>query len=131
MIYEDENFMALMDKYPINSGHSLVIPKSHHESLLSMAPSEVGKLYSLVSTISKAVMLAVHADGFSIGQNNGRAANQIIPHVHVHIIPRYTDDTREGKWPSRTVSDIEQLTNTAQKIRSMLHACFDPSLSET
>jgi histidine triad (HIT) family protein len=130
IIYEDENFVALMDKYPINHGHSLVIPRSHHESLLSMTPSEVGKLYSIVSTVSKAVISAVHADGFSIGQNNGRAANQIIPHVHVHIIPRYAGDSREGKWPSRTIGNIQELTITSQKIRSVLLAHSDIRMHE-
>jgi histidine triad (HIT) family protein len=130
IIYEDENFVALMDKYPINHGHSLVIPRSHHESLLSMTPSEVGKLYSMVSTVSKAVISAVHADGFSIGQNNGRAANQIIPHVHVHIIPRYAGDSREGKWPSRTIGTTQELTITSQKIRSVLLAHSDIRLHD-
>jgi histidine triad (HIT) family protein len=130
IIYEDENFIALMDKYPINHGHSLVIPRSHHESLLSMTPSEVGKLYSIVSAVSKAVISAVHADGFSIGQNNGRAANQIIPHVHVHIIPRYAGDSREGKWPSRTIGDPQELTITSQKIRSVLLAHTDIRILE-
>jgi histidine triad (HIT) family protein len=130
IIYEDENFMALMDKYPINHGHSLVIPRSHHESLLSMTPSEVGKLYSIVSTVSKAVISVVHADGFSIGQNNGRAANQIIPHVHVHIIPRYAGDIREGKWPSRTIGNTRELIITSQKIRSVLLAHTDIRMHE-
>jgi histidine triad (HIT) family protein len=131
IIYEDKDFVALMDKYPISPGHSLVIPRSHHESLLSMTPSEVGNLYSAVSTISRAVISAVNADGFSIGQNNGRAANQIIPHVHVHIIPRYEDDSREGRWPSRKIGNIEQLTSTAQKIKSVLHVYSDIGLSDT
>jgi histidine triad (HIT) family protein len=130
IIYEDENFMALMDKYPINHGHSLVIPRSHHESLLSMTPSQVGKLYSIVSTVSKAVISVVHADGFSIGQNNGRAANQIIPHVHVHIIPRYAGDIREGKWPSRTIGNTRELIITSQKIRSVLLAHTDIRMHE-
>jgi histidine triad (HIT) family protein len=122
--------MALMDKYPINHGHSLVIPRSHHESLLSMTPSEVGKLYSFVSTVSKAVISAVDADGFSIGQNNGRAANQIIPHVHVHIIPRYAGDSRDGKWPSRAIGNKQELTITSQKIRSVLLAHTDIRIHE-
>jgi histidine triad (HIT) family protein len=125
LVYEDKEFIVLMDKYPINSGHCLVIPRSHHESLLSMSSSEVGKLYALVCTISKAVMSAVNADGFNIGQNNGKAANQIIPHVHVHIIPRYRDDNREGKWPSRKIGDFEDLEKTAQKIRAILHTYTD------
>lgn len=131
IIYEDKDFVALMDKYPINPGHSLVIPRSHHESLFSMTPSEVGNLYSTVSTISRAIMSALNADGFNIGQNNGRAANQIIPHVHVHIIPRYADDSREGTWPSRRIGNIEQLKSTAQKIKSVLHVYSDIGLSDT
>jgi histidine triad (HIT) family protein len=96
-----------------------------------MTPSEFGNLYSAVSTISRAVISAVNADGFSIGQNNGRVANQIIPHVHVHIIPRYEDDSREGRWPSRKIGNIEQLTSTAQKIKSVLHVYSDIGLSDT
>jgi histidine triad (HIT) family protein len=95
-----------------------------------MTPSEVGKLYSIVSTVCKAVISAVHADGFSIGQNNGRAANQIIPHVHVHIIPRYAGDSREGKWPSRTIGNTQELTITSQKIRSVLLAHSDIRMHE-
>lgn len=123
ILYEDQHYIALMDKYPLNLGHSLVIPKIHHESLLSMTPCQVGTLYSVVYMISKAITSAVNADGFSIGQNNGRAANQIIPHVHVHIVPRFANDSREGKWPSRTVGDLKQLTSTARKIRSVLGVC--------
>ncbi|HEV2876293.1 MAG TPA: HIT family protein, partial [Nitrososphaeraceae archaeon] len=129
-LYEDDNYIALMDKYPLNLGHALVVPKLHHESLLSMDPQEVGNLYSVVHLISKAITSAVNADGFSIGQNNGRAANQIIPHVHVHIVPRFANDSRDGKWPSRTVGNIEQLTLTAQKIRSVLGSYKSTEISQ-
>jgi histidine triad (HIT) family protein len=130
ILYEDENYIALMDKYPINLGHALVVPKLHHESLLSMDPQEVGHLYSVVHMISKAIASAVNADGFSIGQNNGRAANQIIPHVHVHIVPRFANDSRGGKWPSRTVGNMEKMTLTAQKIRSVLSAYKSTEISQ-
>jgi histidine triad (HIT) family protein len=130
IIYEDDDHIALMDKYPLNLGHALVIPKLHHENLLSMSPYQVGSLYSVVHMISKAITSAVNADGFSVGQNNGRAANQIVPHVHVHIVPRFTNDSQEGRWPVRTVGNPEQMVQTAHKIQSALDAYKRTEISQ-
>lgn len=116
-IHRDNGFLVLMDKYPINPGHVLVMPTKHYETLLQMPPAEVGKLYSLVPTIAKAIISAVKADGFNVGQNNGIAANQIVPHVHVHIVPRFDDDSPDGKWPSRRVASQEDILKIAQKIK--------------
>jgi histidine triad (HIT) family protein len=116
-IHRDNGFLVLMDKYPINPGHALVMPTKHYETLLQMPPAEVGKLYSLVPTIAKAIISAVKADGFNVGQNNGIAANQIVPHVHVHIIPRFHDDSPDGKWPSRRVTSHKDILKIAQKIK--------------
>jgi histidine triad (HIT) family protein len=109
-----------MDKYPINIGHTLVIPKMHYDNLLLMPPAEVGRLFSLVTMISESVVPSVNADGFNVGQNNGIAANQIVPHVHVHIIPRFKPDSPDGKWPKRRVASYEELLETAKKIRSRI-----------
>jgi histidine triad (HIT) family protein len=116
-IHRDNGFLVLMDKYPINPGHALVMPTKHYETLLQMPPAEVGKLYSLVPAIAKAIISAVKADGFNVGQNNGIAANQIVPHVHVHIVPRFHDDSPDGKWPSRRVAPQEDILKIAQKIK--------------
>ena len=121
VLYEDSNILALMDKYPINKGHTLVIPKIHYDNLLLMAPHEVGKLYAIIPIIAKAVVSAVKADGFNVGQNNGRAANQIVPHVHVHIIPRFNQDSPDGKWPIRRVAQYSELIETANKIKLQLN----------
>jgi histidine triad (HIT) family protein len=120
-VYYNNHFLVLMDKYPISNGHTLVIPKKHYDNLLSMPHEEVGKLYSLVSIIAKAVVSAVSADGFNIGQNNGKSANQIIPHVHVHIIPRFKNDNSYGKWPTRYIANEDELNNFSKKIRNQLN----------
>src|SRR5919199_6230602 len=120
-IYEDSNIFVLMDKYPINIGHTLVIPKIHYDNILLMPHEEVGRLYSFVPIIAKAVVSAVNADGFNVGQNNGRAANQIVPHVHIHIIPRFNDDSPDGKWPIRRVAQYSELIETANKIKLQLN----------
>ncbi|HII36753.1 MAG TPA: HIT family protein [Nitrosopumilaceae archaeon] len=117
-IYEDDSHVAIMDKYPIHRGHSLVIPRKHHEKITDMNVGEVSDLFSKVPSISRAVIEATGADGFNIGQNNGRAANQIIPHVHVHVIPRYT---RIGvAWPKRSIADDKELEGLAAKIRKCM-----------
>lgn len=119
-VFENSDFIAFMDKYPINKGHALVLPKNHHESIFTMRDDEVGKLFSTVSFLSKGIMKALDAKGLNIGQNNGKAANQIVPHVHVHIIPRYSYDSPNGRWPSRNLISDEELEKIAEKIKASL-----------
>ncbi len=118
LIYEDESHIAILDKYPIDVGHSLVIPKKHHEKITDMDFSDVGTLFSHVPKIANAVIKATNADAFSLGQNNGRAAKQIIPHVHVHIIPRYNH--KGTIWTKRNIGNDVDLAHLANKIRSYL-----------
>jgi histidine triad (HIT) family protein len=114
-IYEDDDHVAFLDKYPIDKGHSLVLPKKHYEKLTDMESQNVGNLFSKIPYIVRAIMAATKADAFSIAQNNGRAAKQIIPHVHVHIIPRYSNVG--AVWTKRTIPSSEELDDLAQKIK--------------
>ena len=117
-LYEDEFHVSFLDKYPIDVGHSLVIPKEHHERVTDMSAQNVGNLFSIVPKIAKAILDATGADAFSIGQNNGRAAKQIIPHVHIHIIPRY--NSKGTIWTKREISTDDELKELCKKIRSVL-----------
>lgn len=120
VIYEDESHIAIMDKYPIQQGHSLVMPKIHHEKIIDMSNDEVGALFSRVPLVARGILASTGADGFNIGQNNGRSANQIIPHVHVHIIPRYQ---KSGSlWTRRIIAHPHDLDNLAKKIRSNIQS---------
>lgn len=122
VIYQDRSFVALLDKYPFSCGHTLVIPKKHYINFLEMPKDEAGALYTTVWFIAKAVLKAVNPEGLNIGQNNGRAANQIIPHVHVHIIPRFKEDVITGRWPSRRPVPDSELEEISESIRSVLIA---------
>ena len=117
-IYEDENYVAFLDKYPIDKGHSLVLPREHHEQVTDMTPRKVGELFSIVPKIAKAVVNTTKADAFSMAQNNGRAAKQIVPHVHVHIIPRFND--RGTIWTKRDIAKDDELEILAEQIRKMI-----------
>ncbi|WP_428326964.1 HIT family protein [Nitrosopumilus sp.] len=118
ILYEDDSHVSFLDKYPIDVGHSLLIPREHHERITDMTPENVGKLFSLVPKIAKAILTGANADAFSIAQNNGRAAKQIIPHVHIHIIPRY--NSKGTIWTKRQISDDSELAELAKKIRSFI-----------
>jgi len=117
-LYEDNSHVAILDKYPIDVGHGLVIPREHHEKITDMTPENVGNVFSLVPKIAKAIIDATGADAFSIGQNNGLAAKQIVPHVHIHIIPRYNN--KGTVWTKRQISNYDELSELAKKIRSFL-----------
>ena len=118
MIYEDNDCLVILDKYPIDNGHSLVITKKPYEKLTDMNPDEVAKLFSKIPKIANAIIKATNADAFSIAQNNGKAAKQIVAHVHVHIIPRYN---KTGTlWTKRKVLAENELDELAQKIKNCL-----------
>ena len=115
MIYHDDDCIVILDKYPIDNGHSLIITKKTYEKLTDMGVDEVAKLFSKIPKIANAIMSATNADAFSIAQNNGKAAKQIVPHVHIHIIPRY--NATGTLWTKRKIlSDIE-LDDLSQKIK--------------
>ena len=117
-IYEDENYVAFLDKYPIDTGHSLVMPREHFEKITDMTAEKVGELFSKIPKIAKAVIEATNADAFSVAQNNGRAAKQIVPHVHIHIIPRY--ESRETIWTRREIAKENELKILAERIRKSI-----------
>jgi histidine triad (HIT) family protein len=91
-VYEDDDVLAFLDANPLAEGHTLVIPKAHHETLNDLPAdlgSEVlGQLHRLVPIVED----AVDADGSTVAFNNGEAAGQEVPHVHGHVVPRFEGD---------------------------------------
>ena len=118
LIYKDDNHIVILDRYPIDVGHSLIITKKPYEKLTDMGVEEIMDLFSKIPKIISAIIKATKADGFSIAQNNGKAAKQIIPHVHVHIIPRY--NATETLWTQRKLMKDIELNKLVQKIRSFV-----------
>ena len=118
LIHKDDNHIVILDRYPIDVGHSLIITKKPYEKLTDMSVEEIMDLFSKIPKIISAIIKATKADGFSIAQNNGKAAKQIIPHVHVHIIPRY--NTTGTLWTQRKLVEDVELDKLVQKIRSFV-----------
>lgn len=118
VIYEDNECIAIMDRYPIQLGHSLVIPRDHHERIIDMPTESVSSLFARVPLVARAILQATGADGFHVGQNNGKAANQIIPHMHVHIIPRY--EKIGNPWKKRMIASDDELKKLSHKIKDFI-----------
>jgi histidine triad (HIT) family protein len=118
-IYEDEDIIAFMDIGPISDGHSLVIPKHHCEWLHECPPEVLGKVFSQLGKIAGAVSAAMNSDGYNLLCNNGRAAGQLVKHLHFHIIPRNVSDGVFNRWPSYKYED-GKIEAIAAEIREKL-----------
>lgn len=118
IVFENDDYIAFMDRSPFNQGHTLVCPKKHGETVWDMTEPEIGGLFALAARISKGVMRATASDGFRFVQNNGEAANQAVAHVHVHIIPVKLSE--KGQWMDRKKATFEQLQEMAARIKSAL-----------
>jgi histidine triad (HIT) family protein len=116
IVYEDERYIAFLDIFPFSRGHTLVCPKEHGETIWDMKEDDIADLFQVASKVSKAVVTAVEADGFRFVQNNGEAANQVVAHVHVHVIPVKMED--KGRFSDRKHFTSAQMEETARLIRS-------------
>jgi len=91
-IYEDGVFLAILDIYPANPGHCLILPKAQAADIFDLPNEVCAKILPLAKRIAAAIMAATDCDGVNILQNNGAAAGQEIFYYHLHIIPRYEKD---------------------------------------
>ena len=99
-IYEDEVILSFLDIGPISDGHTLVIPKQHFEKLHECPAELLGQVFTRLGKIAGAVAAAMNSDGYNLLCNNGRAAGQLIEHLHFHIIARNAGDGLFNRWPS-------------------------------
>lgn len=99
-VYEDEVVLSFLDIGPISDGHCLVIPKQHFEKLHDCPAQLLSEVASRLGKIAKAITTAMHSDGYNVLCNNGRAAGQLVGHLHFHIIPRTNNDGVFNRWPS-------------------------------
>jgi len=108
MLYEDKVIKILIDSYPANRGHLLVVPKRHVETWEELSSEEKVALLKGVDLAMEKLKDAISPDGFNIGINLGKAAGQTVGHIHIHVIPRYNGDSNLPKGGVRkAVLDIE------------------------
>jgi histidine triad (HIT) family protein len=118
-IYEDEAVLAFLDIGPLSEGHALVIPKRHCASVHECEPGVLAEVARRLGRIAGAVAKVVKAEGYNVLCNNGRAAGQVVDHVHFHIIPRRTGDRVFTEWRSHKY-DKGRMEQIAAEIRKSM-----------
>lgn len=97
VVVSNEHGFVIRDAYPISPGHSLVIPRRHVGSLFELTLAEQAELLALLDQARTELEGSCHPDGYNIGINDGPAAGQTVPHLHIHLIPRYLGDTADPR----------------------------------
>ncbi|MDR9381738.1 MAG: HIT family protein [Natronomonas sp.] len=92
IVHETERAVAFLDANPLAPGHTLVVPREPHTRLRDAPPEVSESVFEVVRTIAPAVEEAVDADATTVGINDGTAAGQEVPHLHVHVVPRFEGD---------------------------------------
>lgn len=95
LIAENKHAFAIFDKYPVNPGHVLVIPKRHCEGYFDLKEKELADCWHLINDAKQIIETLFTPDGYNIGINVGEHAGQTIFHVHLHLIPRYKGDVQD------------------------------------
>ena len=119
IVYEDEYVVAILDKYPVNKGHTLVMPKRHYRDITEIPDEELCRVIKITKAVTIAVMRALKVPGVRVVQNNGAEAGQVIFHVHFHVIPmtghisgRHYLTDEEGREVSSALSrEIREVLN--------------------
>lgn len=108
-VYEDDNFLAILDIAPSSKGHTILLTKSHISDLLNAEDNIIEKMLPVTKRIASSIKETLQCDGINILQNNAIAAGQTIFHLHIHIIPRYDNDKCTIKWDKLSYNDGEAL----------------------
>ncbi len=103
LMTESATVYAMFDKYPVSNGHTLVIPKQHIADYFELPTRTKTALWLVVDRVKMLLTQRFHPDGFNVGVNVGITAGQTVPHVHIHIIPRYAGDVNNPTGGVRNV----------------------------
>jgi histidine triad (HIT) family protein len=120
IVYEDDDVLVFMDIGPIIKGHALVISKAHYDPVTETPDDVLAKLHGVAKRIAQAQMNGLGADGVNIIQNNGKAAGQEVPHIHVHVIPRFEGDGHHWNWNPKKYENFDEMAELAEKMRNHL-----------
>ena len=117
-LYEDEDVLAFLDINPVTYGHTLVISKEHYSAFLSTPKAIMNKVMNVAQRIGQVQIEQLGAKGVNILINSYEAAGQVVPHFHVHVIPRYT--AKDGfRLEFKELKDVN-LPKVAEEIKDNL-----------
>lgn len=108
ILFQNAFVYAILDIYPVNPGHTLIITKRHVSKYFELTIQEKEAIDEAIMTLKQQIDETYHPDGYNIGINNGVAAGQTIMHLHVHLIPRYKGDMENPRGGVRGVIPQKQ-----------------------
>lgn len=117
LVFDDDISMAFLDHRPLFPGHCLIVPKKHFETLSDLPTNLVGPFFRNVQLLTRAVEVALEAEGSFVAMNN--RVSQSVPHLHVHVVPRRKKDGLKGFfWPRNKYGSEADIARIQQLIRS-------------
>lgn len=114
-VYEDNDILAFLDISQVTIGHTLVIPKKHFENVFELDEKTASILYNRVVQIAKMLKKNLNISDLNILNNNGKLAYQSVNHYHIHLIPRYENDSFSINFPTNKLT-TEEFINLKDKI---------------
>lgn len=117
-LYEDNNFRVIFDISPASKGHAIILPKKHAANIFEISEDDASNIYVVAKKVATVLSEELQCDGVNILQNNGEAAGQSVFHLHMHIIPRYKEDTVNIKW-NPTVPDESLLDQLCERLKKI------------
>ena len=119
-VLDEELVLAFMDINPASRGHMLVVPKRHAENIFEISEGDLAAVTSAVRRCAYAAREALGAEGITVLQLNGKASDQLVPHLHVHIMPRWENDGLTlSNWEMKP-GDMDELKDIAEKVQEHL-----------
>jgi histidine triad (HIT) family protein len=119
-VLDEEQVLGFMDINPASRGHMLVIPKKHAENIFEISEADLSAVMGAVKRCAGALKQVVEAEGITVLQLNGKASDQLVPHIHVHIMPRWENDGMSVSRWEMGKGDVEELQQIARKIQEYL-----------
>ncbi len=120
-ILEDDRVLSFADVNPINTGHTLIIPKRHAENIWEIDGEDLAAIHLASLKIAKAMKTSLNPDGIALLQLNGRAVNQVVMHYHLHLIPRKSSDPKLTMTEWELVpGDMTAIGKTAEAIAAAI-----------
>ena len=119
-VWEDERTLCFMDINPLNSGHCLVVTRAHAATLYDADDADLAAAMVTARRVALAIRSALQPDGLNLLQANGPAAFQSVPHFHLHLIPRWTNDGKGFDW-KLVPGDRHQILKVGERIRAALN----------
>ena len=122
-VYRDDHAVAFFPLRPATLGHTLVVPRQHVPDIWALPEQTAVHLTHTVLRVAAALRANVTPDGLNIIQSSGAAATQTVPHLHIHLVPRWAADAMGPIWPAKPPSHSPQaLDNLRDKLAGLMEA---------